>query len=103
MSGALDRADSRVRHDAGFAGAIRGFADRVRSGDLSGRPAVIVASEEMDEDPGWRALESGELVHVDPSLNVTVTHAIDRPPAHQLTLKDLDPKAAASQGGAKRA
>jgi glutamine amidotransferase len=75
---------------------------RVRSGDLSGRPAVIVASEAMDEDAGWRELQSGDLVHVDPSLNVTVTRAIDRSPAHQLTLADLDPKAAASQAGAKR-
>jgi glutamine amidotransferase len=76
---------------------------RVRSGDLSSRGAVIVASEAMDEDAGWRELQSGELVHVDPNLNVTVTRAIDRPPAHQLTLADLDPKAAASQAAAKRA
>jgi glutamine amidotransferase len=89
---------SRHLEQASARGSIR-----VRSGDLSGRPAVIVASEEMDEDTGWRALESGELVHVDPSLNVTVTRVIDRPPAHQLTLADLDPKAAASQGGARRA
>jgi glutamine amidotransferase len=73
---------------------------RVRSGDLAKAPAVIVASEEMDEDPGWRALESGELLHVDPDLNVTITRPLDQPPAHQLTVKDLDPKAAASQGPA---
>ena len=41
---------------------------RVRSGDLATRPAVVVASEPMDEDPGWRALQSGELLHVDPDL-----------------------------------
>lgn len=70
---------------------------RVRAGELTRRPAVIVASEAMDEDPRWRALRSGELVHVDPDLNVTVTRAIDQPPDHQLTLADLDPKAAASQ------
>jgi glutamine amidotransferase len=73
---------------------------RVRAGDLTRRPAVIIASEVMDEHPGWRALRSGELVHVDSDLNVRVTHAIDRPPAHQLTLADLDPKAAASQSHA---
>jgi glutamine amidotransferase len=70
---------------------------RVRSSDMARRPAVIIASEMMDEHPGWRALRSGELVHVDPDLKVTVTHAIDRPPAHQVTLADLDPQAAASQ------
>jgi predicted glutamine amidotransferase len=70
---------------------------RVRSGDLANRPAVIVASEVMDEHPGWRALRSGELAHVGPDLKVTVTRAIDERPAHELTLADLDPQAAASQ------
>ncbi|WP_428541625.1 sugar ABC transporter permease [Rhodopila sp.] len=37
----LDRADSRVRHDAGLVGALRGFADRVRSGDLGSLPVVV--------------------------------------------------------------
>src|SRR5690242_10272343 len=37
---------------------------RVRSADLSAKPAVVVASERMDEDPGWRALKPGELLHV---------------------------------------
>src|SRR5207253_11013639 len=52
---------------------------RVRSGDLAELPAVIVASEQMDEDPGWRALASGELLHVDDQLNVTITRALHRP------------------------
>lgn len=37
----LDRADSRVRHDEGIAGAFRAFLDRVRSGDLGVLPVVI--------------------------------------------------------------
>ncbi len=41
---------------------------RVRSGELARRAAVVVASEPMDEDPGWQAMESGELLHVDPQL-----------------------------------
>jgi predicted glutamine amidotransferase len=74
---------------------------RVRAGDLAHRPAVVVASEPMDEDPGWRALESGELLHVDADLCVTITKALDRAPAHPLTLADLGGKAAASQAPAK--
>ena len=70
---------------------------RVRSGDLATRPAVVVASEPMDEDPGWRALRSGELLHVGPDLRVRITRALERPPAHQLTLEDLTGKAASSQ------
>ena len=43
MSGqpAVDRSDVRVRHDAGLGGAIRGFIDRLRSGDLGALPVVV--------------------------------------------------------------
>ncbi|AGI73011.1 putative sugar ABC transporter transmembrane protein [Octadecabacter arcticus 238] len=37
----LDRADTRVRHDAGLSGALRGFLDQVRSGNLGMLPVVI--------------------------------------------------------------
>ena len=37
----LDRADSRVRHDEGLAGAFRAFVDRVRSGDLGMLPVFV--------------------------------------------------------------
>ncbi len=70
---------------------------RVRSGDLARAPAVVVASEPMDEDPAWRALKPGELVHVGPELHVSISTVLDRLPAHQLTLADLGAKAAASQ------
>lgn len=37
----LDRADVRVRHDEGIAGALRAFIDRVRSGDLGMLPVAV--------------------------------------------------------------
>ena len=37
----LDRADERVRHDAGLLGAMRGFVDQIRSGDLGMLPVVF--------------------------------------------------------------
>jgi glutamine amidotransferase len=70
---------------------------RVRSGALGQRGAVIFASEQMDEDPGWRMLEPGELVSVDGDLNVSSQLILPRPPAHQLRLEDLKPHAASSQ------
>ncbi len=76
---------------------------RVRAGDLADRPAVIVASERMDEDAGWRALGPGELLHVDPDLKVTITRPLTKPPAHQLTLANLGVKAAASQAPSRPA
>jgi glutamine amidotransferase len=51
----------------------------------------------MDDDPGWRLLASGELLHVDAELAVSSTIAVDHPPRHPLTLADLSPHAAASQ------
>jgi hypothetical protein len=41
-------------------------------------------------------------VHVDAELHTTVHRVIERPPAHQLTLADLDPQAAASQAPAQQ-
>jgi glutamine amidotransferase len=58
---------------------------------------VVVASEPMDEDPGWRPMASGELVHVGADLVVHSEVVIDRAPAQLLTLDDLRPQAAASQ------
>ncbi|AZB57629.1 sugar ABC transporter permease [Cereibacter sphaeroides] len=38
---ALDRGDSRLRHDEGLLGAARAFFDRVRSGDLGMLPVLV--------------------------------------------------------------
>lgn len=73
----------------------------VHSAELVSRPAVIVATERMDDDPGWRELRSGELLHIDAALNVHSHQILTEPPAHRLTLADLDPRAAESQKAAK--
>ncbi len=75
---------------------------RVHSEGLSDRPAVVVATERMDDDPGWRPLRSGELLHVDGDLQVSSLQVLDSPPAHPLTLADLGERAAASQAGGTR-
>jgi predicted glutamine amidotransferase len=62
---------------------------RVRSHALIERAAVIVASERMSDDPAWRLLEPGELVHVDPDLRVTSHRAVEEPPAHPVSLEEL--------------
>jgi glutamine amidotransferase len=73
---------------------------RVRSGDMAGYPAVVIASEPMDEDAGWRLLEPGGLLHVDGDLRVQSRVVLDAAPARPLTLADLEPHAAESQRGA---
>jgi predicted glutamine amidotransferase len=97
----LERASGGVTGRRHFDAGSESGRIRVRSGALADSPPVIFASERMDEDPGWTDLESGELVHVDRDLRVTRWIAIDRPPARQLRLEDLLPKAAASQWAAK--
>jgi predicted glutamine amidotransferase len=70
---------------------------RVRSGELGRHAAVLFASEQMDEDPGWHSLKPGELVHVSADLEVRSRIVLESPPAPRLRLEDLDPRAAASQ------
>lgn len=73
------------------------LGSRVHSEHGADRPLVVIASEPMDEDPRWRELESGELVHVDHALRVSSQRILDGPPAHLLTLADLAPRARDSQ------
>jgi predicted glutamine amidotransferase len=70
---------------------------RVRSGELASAPAVVVASERMDDNPDWRLMASGELLHVGSDLGVDRRVVLDEAPARPLTLADLSPRAAASQ------
>lgn len=70
---------------------------RVRSGDLADTPAVLVASERLDEDPGWRSLPPGGLLHVGSDLKTRITTVLDEPPAYPISLAELDEQAARSQ------
>lgn len=73
--------------------------DRIhaRSDHLSRRPSVVVASERMDNDPRWRLLGSGELIHVAADLTVDARLQFPDPPRHQLSLSELEAEVAASQ------
>jgi predicted glutamine amidotransferase len=62
------------------------FGTRVRSEEAAERAVVVIASEPMDEDPGWRALESGELLRVNAQLELSSVIALPNPPAHLLDL-----------------
>jgi predicted glutamine amidotransferase len=62
---------------------------RARSEHLCTRPSVVFASEPMDDDPRWRLLEPGELVHADAALRVTSTVVLPDPPRHLLRRENL--------------
>jgi predicted glutamine amidotransferase len=81
----LERAAGGPRGSRHLDAASAAGRVRVRSANLAARPCVIVASEPMDEDAGWRLLDSGELVHVGSTLAVESTLALDEPPAHRLS------------------
>jgi predicted glutamine amidotransferase len=63
---------------------------------------VTVATERMDDDPGWRALDPGELLHVSAGLQVSAQTILPEPPAHLLTLASLSARARESQAPTSR-
>jgi predicted glutamine amidotransferase len=70
---------------------------RISSPHGADHPLVVIASERMDGDEHWVEIASGELVSVAPDLSVTRREILGGPPAHLLTLADLDERARASQ------
>lgn len=79
--------------------SLEARTDRIhaRSEKLSQRPCVLLASEPMDDNSGWRLLNSGELVHVRADLTVETSCPFPNQPTHLLTISDLEPGVAASQ------
>jgi predicted glutamine amidotransferase len=73
------------------------FGSRVTTALGGEKPLVVIASERMDEDSGWRALSPGELVGVGRRLELSTRSILAAPPAHPLTLADLGERARRSQ------
>jgi glutamine amidotransferase len=70
---------------------------RAWSEHLCTRSSVVFASEPMDDDPRWRLLEPGELVHVDAGLQITRSLALPDPPRHLVRRADLSARAEQAQ------
>jgi len=65
---------------------VRSTMSSVHAPALRAAPTVLVASEELDGESGWRMLASGELVHVRPDLSVKSAVVIPEPPARLVPL-----------------
>jgi len=70
---------------------VRSATSSVHAPDLAGTASVVIASEELDGESGWRMLAPGELVHVRPDLSVESTAAVPQPPAHLVPLPAGNP------------
>jgi len=70
---------------------VRSSVSSVHAPDLARTPSVVIASEAMDGEAGWRMLAPGELVHVRPDLSVESAVVITEPPAHLVPLPAGNP------------
>ena len=93
----LDRPAGGRRADTGEGLDVASHRIHARSAHLAHQPSVVIASERMDDDPGWRLLDPGELLHVSSTLEIEGRAPFPAEPAHLLNVSDLDPAAAASQ------
>jgi predicted glutamine amidotransferase len=70
---------------------VRSTTSSVHVPGLGDTASVVVASEQMDGETGWRMLDSGELVHVRPDLSVDSSVVLAEPPVHLVLLGSDNP------------
>ena len=70
---------------------VRSAMSSVHVPALEAVASVIIASEQLDGESGWRMLAPGELVHIRPDLSVQSGIAIPQPPAHLVPLPAGNP------------
>jgi len=68
---------------------VRSSMSSVHAPDAA--PCVVVASERLDGETGWRMLAPGELVHIGPDLRVRSAVVVAGPPARTLGLRGENP------------
>lgn len=89
------------REDRMARGALEQSSTSMRavSPELAGVRSVVIASEPMDDDPAWRLMDAGEMLHLDGSGRIDRSFPFPEL-AHALKLEDLGLSAAASQAHA---
>jgi predicted glutamine amidotransferase len=70
---------------------VRSATSSVHVPALASAASVVVASERLDGETGWRMLAPGELAHVRADLTVESTVAITEPPARLVPLTGHNP------------
>jgi glutamine amidotransferase len=80
-----------LERPAGGGMHVRSSTSSVHVPALDEVASVVVASERLDGESGWRMLAPGELVHVRPDLSVQSEIVITQPPAHLVPLPAGNP------------
>jgi predicted glutamine amidotransferase len=70
---------------------VRSTTSSMHAPALKDAPSVVVASEELDGESGWRMLAPGELVHIRPDLSIHSAVVITQPPARLVPLPADNP------------
>jgi predicted glutamine amidotransferase len=70
---------------------VRSATSSMHAPGLDDASSVVIASEELDGESGWRMLAPGELVHVGPDLEVHSAVVIPQPPARLVPLPADNP------------
>lgn len=70
---------------------VRSSTSSVHVPALHAAPSVVVASERLDGESGWRMLAPGELVHVRPDLSVESAVVISEAPERLVPLPAGNP------------
>jgi predicted glutamine amidotransferase len=70
---------------------VRSVTSSVHVPELDSAASVVVASERLDGESGWRMLAPGELIHVRRDLSVSSAVVISEPPARLIPLPSGNP------------
>ncbi|HEX6933163.1 MAG TPA: class II glutamine amidotransferase [Streptosporangiaceae bacterium] len=65
---------------------VRSATSSIHVPALDSLPSVVVASEQLDGETGWRMLAPGELLHVRPDLSVESAVVLIQPPARLMPI-----------------
>ena len=88
----LERQARASRTPSGDKGLhVRSSTSSIHAPALHEVPSVVIASEQLDGESGWRMLAPGELVHVGPDLSVRSEVVLPEPPARLVPLGPGNP------------
>ncbi len=86
-----DSLPARPKSAPGAGLHVRSSTSSVHAPALACVPTVVVASEKLDGERGWRMLADGELIRVRPDLTVESAIVIAEPPARLVPLPADNP------------